>query len=179
MTPLVALILGIASVFYSLVSIYKVYLVYQALGHEYELDITPDEVAEIDERTLPVYTILVPLYKEAEVIPRLAAGMAGLDYPLLETPQEWCVHGFSYPNYLEALGKEAQSEIYKKSSIDLALRDAFRKMRRFLMTTRGLSEDEAISLLSVGVDFGISQVVDGNFGVHAIVRKDIFAARDR
>jgi acetamidase/formamidase len=43
------------------------------------------------------------------------------------------------------------------------------------MTTRGLSEDEAISLMSVGVDFGISQVVDGNFGVHGIVRKDIFA----
>ena len=58
------------------------------------------------------------------------------------------------------------------------MRDAFRKMRRFLMTTRGLSEDEAISLLSVGVDFGISQVVDGNFGVHAIVRKDIFGGRD-
>ena len=54
------------------------------------------------------------------------------------------------------------------------MRDAFRKMRRFLMTTKGLSEDEAISLMSVGVDFGISQVVDGNFGVHAILRKDIF-----
>jgi acetamidase/formamidase len=54
------------------------------------------------------------------------------------------------------------------------MRDAFRKMRRFLMTAKGLTEDEAISLMSVGVDFGISQVVDGNFGVHGIVRKDIF-----
>ena len=26
------------------------------------------------------------------------------------------------------------------------------------------------------VDFGITQVVDGNWGVHAIVRKDIFPA---
>jgi len=58
---------------------------------------------------------------------------------------------------------------------DLALRDAFRKMRSFLMTTKGLSEDEAISLMSIGVDFGVTQVVDGNRGIHAILKKSIFA----
>ncbi len=100
--------------------------------------------------------------------------LEGLDYPLLETKDEWVVHGFSYPDYLQQLGDDAQSEIFRRSSVDGAMRDAFRKMRRFLMTTKHLSEDEAISLMSVGVDFGVSQVVDGNFGVHAIVRKDIF-----
>jgi len=59
--------------------------------------------------------------------------------------------------------------------VDLALKDAFRKMRHFLMTTRGLTEDEAISLMSIGVDFGITQVVDGNWGVHAIIKKNLFA----
>src|SRR5437660_1673793 len=58
---------------------------------------------------------------------------------------------------------------------DLALKDAFRKMRAFLMNTKGLSEDEAISLMSIAVDFGITQVVDGNWGVHAIIRKSLFA----
>jgi hypothetical protein len=53
--------------------------------------------------------------------------------------------------------------------------DAFRKMRSFLMTTKGLSEDEAISLISVGVDFGVTQVVDGNWGIHAIIKKNLFA----
>ena len=62
-----------------------------------------------------------------------------------------------------------------EASVDLAMRDAFRKMRHFLMTTRGLSENEAISLMSVAVDFGITQVVDGNWGVHATIRKSIFA----
>ena len=98
-----------------------------------------------------------------------------LNYPMLETQTEWLVHGFSFPNYLADLGADAQSEIYAKSSVDLALRDAFRKMRHFLMTTRGLTEDEAISLMSIGVDFGITQVVDGNWGVHAIVRKEVFS----
>ena len=49
-------------------------------------------------------------------------------------------------------------------------------MRHFLMTTKGLTEDEAISLITVGVDFGITQVVDGNCGVRAVIREDIFAA---
>lgn len=101
--------------------------------------------------------------------------LEGLDYPLLETASDWVVHGFSYANYLDALGAEAQSEIYSNSSIDGAMRDAFRKMRRFLMGPKGLTEDEAISLMSVAVDFGITQVVDGNWGVHGIIEKRVFA----
>jgi acetamidase/formamidase len=93
---------------------------------------------------------------------------------LLETQTEYVLHGFSFPNYLADLGEKAQSEIYGKSSVDLALKDAFRKMRGFLMTTQGLTEDEAISLMSVAVDFGVTQVVDGNWGVHAVVKKAIF-----
>jgi acetamidase/formamidase len=104
-----------------------------------------------------------------------STALEGLDYPLLETPDEWCVHGFSYANYLQELGKDAQSAIYSKSSIDLALKDAFRKIRRFLMTTHGLSEDEAISLISVATDFGVTQVVDGNWGIHAVIKKSLFA----
>jgi acetamidase/formamidase len=55
------------------------------------------------------------------------------------------------------------------------MRDAYRKVRDFLMRTQKLSEDEAISLISVGVDFGVTQVVDGNWGVHATVKKNLFA----
>jgi acetamidase/formamidase len=103
--------------------------------------------------------------------------LEGLKYPILETPDEWVVHGFSFPNYLADLGSNAQSEIFNRSSIDLAMRDAFRKMRNFLMTTQALSEDEAISLMSIAVDFGLTQVVDGNWGVHGIVKKALFAGR--
>ena len=59
------------------------------------------------------------------------------------------------------------------------MHDAFRKMRHFLMATKGLTEDEAISLMSVSVDFGVTQVVDGNWGVHAILNKAIFAGEAR
>ncbi len=100
--------------------------------------------------------------------------LEGLTYPLLETPDEWILHSFSYGNYLRELGRYAQSEIYKKSSVDLALRNAFRATRKFLMEHYRLSEDEAVALISLGVDFGITQVADGNWGVHAIVRKKMF-----
>ena len=49
-------------------------------------------------------------------------------------------------------------------------------MRHFLMTTQKLSEDEAISLMTVAVDFGVTQVVDGNWGIHAVVKKSIFSS---
>ncbi len=117
----------------------------------------------------------VILHKAAKIAP--TSPLAALDGPLLETKDEWVVHGFSYPRFLSQLGPDAQTEIGKKSSVDLALRDAFRKMRGFLMRTQKLSEDEAISLISIAVDFGVTQVVDANWGVHASLKKKLFAAR--
>lgn len=115
------------------------------------------------------------LHKKADLG---GTALESLQYPLLETQDEWVLHGFSYANYLAELGADAQNSIFSKSSLDLALKDAFRKMRHFLMHTQHLSEDEAVSLMSIGVDFGVTQVVDGNWGVHAVVKKGIFPARD-
>ncbi len=42
---------------------------------------TDEEVAALDERHLPIYTILVPLYKEAGIVPRLVRDINALDYP--------------------------------------------------------------------------------------------------
>jgi acetamidase/formamidase/AraC-like DNA-binding protein len=99
---------------------------------------------------------------------------ADLSYPLIETETDWVLTGFSHPNYLAEFGAQGQSEVYATSSLDLAMKDAFRKMRRFLMQVKGLSEDEAIALMSAAVDFGVTQVVDGNWGVHAILSKRLF-----
>ncbi len=116
-------------------------------------------------------TFQLILHKQAA----LAGKLKELRYPLLETSDEWIVHGFSFANHLAELGADAQTLVYQKSSLDLAMRDAFRKMRHFLMTTRNLTEDEAITLMSIAVDFGITQVVDGNVGIHAILKKSLFA----
>lgn len=102
------------------------------------------------------------------------AFLNGLGAPLIETGDAWLLHGFSYTNYLRELGRNAQSEVFKRSSLSRALRSAMRSTRKFLMERYGLDEDEAISLMSVAVDFGVTQVADGNWGVHARVAKAIF-----
>lgn len=116
----------------------------------------------------------VVLHKKADLPGR---PFGDVTYPLIETENEWVLTGFSHPNYLAEFGATGQSEVYTKSSLDLAMKDAFRKVRRFLMNTRGLDEDEAIALMSAAVDFGVTQVVDGNWGVHAILNKRLFAGR--
>jgi acetamidase/formamidase len=57
--------------------------------------------------------------------------LEGLDYPLLETQDEWVVHGFSFANYLTDLGAEAQQKSFEKSSLDLAMRDALQSAAFF------------------------------------------------
>jgi acetamidase/formamidase len=104
----------------------------------------------------------------------LPGRLIDLDFPLIETPEAWVVLGFSHPDYLNELGKTAQSAVYTHSTLDGAVQNAFRQARRFLMSAYGLTEDEAISLLSVGVDFGVTQVVNGNKGAHAIIKKSLF-----
>jgi acetamidase/formamidase len=100
--------------------------------------------------------------------------LEGLSHPMLETGQQWSVYGFTFANYLAALGEGAQTDIVNHSSLDKAMRDAFRKLRRFLMIVHKLSEDEAIALMSVAADFGVTQVVDANWGVHGSIRKNVF-----
>src|SRR5579883_401806 len=55
----------------------------------------------------------------------------------------------------------------------LAIREAI----DFLVNEKHLSRDDAYMLASVAVDFDITQLVDGNKGVHAMIPKNIFVGR--
>lgn len=118
----------------------------------------------------------------------LPAKVQDLDFPLLETSDYWVVHGFAYNNYLDQLSDP--SEIFAEGdSIDLAFEDTYNKtvclpksyiwsidcviylssasslsaltQVNWLRRTHDLSEAEAITMMSLSVDFGITQVVDG------------------
>ncbi|HLS18656.1 MAG TPA: acetamidase/formamidase family protein, partial [Paracoccaceae bacterium] len=110
------------------------------------------------------------LHKQGHEAKRFLCGLAG---PLIETHDQLVLHGFSYPNYLRDLGQDAQAEIYKRSCLDRALRSAFQFARKFLMDGWGLDEDSAITVLSTAADFGVTQVADGNWGVHVAIPKDM------
>jgi acetamidase/formamidase len=75
--------------------------------------------------------------------------------PVLETPTHWVVHAFS-------------------PDLDEACRLAGLEAVDFLVG-RGLDRQDAYTLLSLAGDFGLTQVVDQQKGVHVLLRKDLFA----
>ncbi len=74
-------VVALCSALYLAVAAYRVRLTMRALGAHLETDVTDEEVVALDERTLPVYTILVPLYREAGIVARLVRDLDALDYP--------------------------------------------------------------------------------------------------
>lgn len=59
-------------------------LLASVLGARTEIleQVSDEEAAALDPKTLPVYTILLPMYKEPEVVKHLIAGIMEMDYPL-------------------------------------------------------------------------------------------------
>ncbi|TNJ66833.1 glycosyltransferase [Paenibacillus hemerocallicola] len=67
--------------FYFSMTLFKFLIIMYGTRENAQIRFTPDEIEQIDERTLPIYTILVPMYKESEVIPHLLENIESLDYP--------------------------------------------------------------------------------------------------
>jgi acetamidase/formamidase len=95
--------------------------------------------------------------------------------PILETDTHWYTHGFS-SNAAPAGGPSTAPDVVFPPPGDLneAMREAANQMLRFLCDRRGLSPDEAYSLMSLAADFGVTQVVDVRQGVHCGLPKAVF-----
>lgn len=70
-----------ASLFYLTSSAYKILLARHSFLNEIVTPTTPEEVAALDEARLPVFTILMPMYREAAIVHTLVESIAKLDYP--------------------------------------------------------------------------------------------------
>lgn len=68
-------------IMYFLVAMFKFLMIIQGTRKGAQIRITEEEIAAIDERNLPIYTILVPMYKESRVIPTLLENLDRMDYP--------------------------------------------------------------------------------------------------
>ncbi len=71
---------GILASFYVLMMFFKLRLIYHALGGDF-VKVSQEELDAINPYDLPTYTILIPLYKEAEVIRQIIKAMSAIDYP--------------------------------------------------------------------------------------------------
>ncbi len=108
--------------------------------------------AEVDITELDTYltgTFRFVVHKDRHLI-----------WPRAETPTYYISMGFS-----KDLGE--------------ATRHAVRDTIAFLMEEKHLSRDDAYMLTSVAVDVDITQLVDGNVGVHTLLPKKIFTSAPR
>lgn len=67
--------------FYFTMSAFKFWIILLGSQRGAQFRFTDEQIAELDERSLPIYTILVPMYREAEVLPQLIRNLERLDYP--------------------------------------------------------------------------------------------------
>ena len=78
-----------------------------------------------------------------------------LERPMVETSTHWIATGY-HKDLNEA--------------VKIALRDAI----QFISKTKGLTADDAYALSSLAVDLRVTQIVDGNKGIHTMIPKAIF-----
>jgi acetamidase/formamidase len=78
-----------------------------------------------------------------------------LKWPRGETPTHWIAMGLD-------------------PDLNLAMIHAVREAIDFLVAEKHMSREDAYALCSVGVDFNVTQAVDGTKGVHAMIPKSIF-----
>jgi cellulose synthase/poly-beta-1,6-N-acetylglucosamine synthase-like glycosyltransferase len=94
-SPLVA-ISGFLALFYGSYTAFKVYVALRARGAQ-TLTVSDAEVQAVNESELPIYTILIPLYREEEVIGQIVKAMTAIDYPpekldIIVTLEEYDYH---------------------------------------------------------------------------------------
>lgn len=76
----IVVVSGLLTVFYVVMMWFKLRVIYHAINRTF-LEISQEELDSINPYDLPTYTILIPLYKEAEVIPQIITAMTAIDYP--------------------------------------------------------------------------------------------------
>lgn len=79
---------------------------------------------------------------------------AGLVYPRAETPTHYISMGFD-------------------RDLDQAMKKALREMIAFIAAHSPLSRQQAYQLCSLAADFHVTQTVNGEQGVHGLLRKDL------
>lgn len=71
----------IVQLMYFLMSVIKFRIMINGTRDNAQIRISREEIESINEKRLPIYTILVPMYREKEVIPGLIRHLDKLDYP--------------------------------------------------------------------------------------------------
>lgn len=69
------------SIFYLVTILYKFFLVLIGFVQKQEIVINATDIKQMNEDSLPVYTILLPVYKETSILKQLVTAISQIDYP--------------------------------------------------------------------------------------------------
>lgn len=99
---------------YFVLMLFKLYVVSQAITFPL-IDFTQKEIDSIQDDELPVYTILIPLYREEKVIQQILKAMTAIDYPKDKLDIIITLEEYDHPT-INAI-KRAQLPVYFKTLI--------------------------------------------------------------
>jgi cellulose synthase/poly-beta-1,6-N-acetylglucosamine synthase-like glycosyltransferase len=71
---------GIVAFYYFAIMVFKLYVVFRSLEVPF-LNVSQKKLESLRDEDLPIYTILIPLRQEAEVIGQIIDAMTAIDYP--------------------------------------------------------------------------------------------------
>lgn len=77
------LLVLLTSIFYLAATLYKIKLVHASAASHASFAFDPEDLAAADRNGFdwPLYSILVPMYKEPETVPQMVAALKAMDYP--------------------------------------------------------------------------------------------------
>ncbi|MFT4394643.1 glycosyltransferase family 2 protein [Gordonia lacunae] len=76
-----AVLLSVCAVYFLVSSIDKFVLVTRGMSGRGVITVSDERARAIDDADLPVYTVLLPVYGEPEIVTNLVAGVGRIDYP--------------------------------------------------------------------------------------------------
>jgi glycosyltransferase XagB len=79
-TSLIVFIAGLTIIYFGDL-LFNLFLIIRSFRKPPEIIVPPEDLRKLDEKTLPNYTVLCPLYKEWKVVPQFIRAMQALDYP--------------------------------------------------------------------------------------------------
>lgn len=133
---------------------------------------------------IPGTTLFLPVFRQGGlfVIGDAHAGMGNgeVNVTAMETAMDDVVLRFTVRKDMKLALPMAETPTHYITmaydpDLNEAAKDATRAAIAFLQKTKGLSALDAYALISVGCDLEVTQIVDGNKGVHVMIPKSIFA----
>src|SRR3989338_3622334 len=108
------ILVAIITAIYFVDLLLNLFLILRGFVKKPEIHVLKQEVEKLDQKKLPKYTILCPLYNEWEVLPQFVTAISRIDYPkdklqvlllLEEDDKETIRHALSYklPDYFEVV----------------------------------------------------------------------------